>query len=262
MQTLATPSLTWLNSILLFGTAFLAGGLNAVAGGGSFISFPSLIFTGVSPISANATNTTAMWVAGLASVGAYRKDLQVERRSLMILSIASGLGGAIGAIALLSISSDIFKKLIPYLLLFATLVFIFGEPIKVWSQTIAKKSKLEHISIVNLVVYQLAISIYGGFFGAGAGILMLALLTFFSTKNIHAMNALKALLGTCINGTSIILFIFAGAIVWPQAILMSIGGSLGSYIIARFSRKIRPEIVRQFVSIVAISMTVYFFIRA
>ena len=117
------------------------------------------------------------------------------------------------------------------------------------------------ISIVNLVVYQLAISVYGGFFGAGAGILMLAVLTFFSTKNIHAMNALKALLGTCINGIAIILFIFAGAIVWPQAILMSVGGSLGSYMIARFARKIRPEIVRQFVSIVAISMTVYFFIR-
>lgn len=262
MPNLELPSLTLVNSILLFSTAFLAGGLNAVAGGGSFITFPTLIFTGVVPIAANATNNTAMWVAGLASVGAYRQDLKIERRLLVILSIASLIGGTIGSIALLYTSSDIFKKLIPYLLLLATSVFIFGEPLKKWSQQLITKSPAERPSIVSLVIAQLAIAIYGGFFGAGIGILMLATLTFSGIKNIHAMNALKTVLGSCINGIAIIPFILAGAIAWHQAILMAVGGSLGSYLAARFARKIRSQLVRQFVAIVAISMTIYFFVRS
>lgn len=256
----APPSLTWLNNILLFGTAFLAGGLNAVAGGGSFITFPTLIFTGIAPIAANATNNTAMWVAGLASVVAYRQDLQTERRLMAILSIPSLIGGVIGSIALLHTRPDIFKQLIPYLLLVATTIFVVGESFKRWLQSVSQKSSSAPGSMLKLVLVQLIISIYGGFFGAGIGILMLATLTFSGIKNIHVMNALKVVLATFVNGVAIIPFIFAGAIVWPQALLMSVGGSLGSYIIARFARKLRPEIVRRFVSIVAISMTVYFFI--
>ncbi len=261
MSQLALPSLTLFNSLLLFGTAFLAGGLNAVAGGGSFITFPMLIFTGVAPIAANATNNTAMWVAALASVGAYRQDLNVERQLLIILSITSLVGGMLGSIALLYTASDIFKQLIPYLLLIATSVFILGEPLKKWSQTFNGKSATAHPSLINLVIIQLVIAIYGGFFGAGIGILMLAGLTLSGIKNINTMNALKAFLGSCINGIAIVPFVFAGAIVWQQAILMSVGGSLGSYLAARFARKLRPQIVRRFVAIVAISMTVYFFVR-
>ena len=260
MLYVAPPSLTWLNSILLFGTAFIAGGLNAVAGGGSFITFPTLIFTGIAPIAANATNNTAMWVAGLASVGAYRQDLHTERRLMAILSIPSLIGGVIGSIALLHTRPDVFKQLIPYLLLVATTIFVFGESFKRWLQSVSQKSSTATGSMLKLIIVQLIISIYGGFFGAGIGILMLATLTFSGIKNIHIMNALKVVLATFVNGVAIIPFVFAGAIVWPQALLMSIGGSLGSYIIARFARKLRPEIVRRFVSIVAISMTVYFFI--
>jgi uncharacterized protein len=261
MNELTPPSLTLLNTALLFSTAVLAGGLNAVAGGGSFITFPTLIFTGVPPIAANATNNTAMWVAALASIGAYRQDLQVERRLLVILSVTSLIGGTIGAIALLYTSSEIFKQLIPYLLLLATLVFIFGERLKIWSQSLTGESSTDRPSLVKLVFLQLVISIYGGFFGAGIGILMLATMTFSGIKNIHAMNALKAVLGSCINGIAIVPFIFAGAIVWQQAAIMSIGGSLGSYVAARLARKIRSHIVRRFVAIVAISMTIYFFVR-
>jgi uncharacterized protein len=262
MSDLASYPLTWLDSLLLFGTAFVAGGLNAVAGGGSFITFPTLIFTGISPIAANATNNTAMWVAGLASLGAYRKDLQVEPRLMVILSITSLCGGVIGSLLLLSTRPDVFDKLIPYLLLVATIVFIGGEPFKKWLQTRTNRQTSTPPSLLRSIAIQLIISIYGGFFGAGIGILMLASLTFLGIKNIHGMNALKALLATFINGIAIVPFILVGAIVWPQAILMSVGASLGSYTIARFARKIRPEIVRRFVSIVAISMTVYFFIRS
>jgi uncharacterized protein len=266
---IAHPLLTYLNGFLLFVTAFIAGGLNSVAGGGSFISFPTLIFTGVSPISANATNTTAMWVSGLASVGAYRRDLDIDRRTMLILSIVSLVGGLLGSILLLYTSADVFKKLIPYLLLLATCVFIFGESFKQWLQSFNRFSSREapptNLSksprLVYLVIAQLIISIYGGFFGSGAGILMLATLTFFNIKNIHAMNALKAFLGTCMNGIAIVPFLFAGIIAWQQAMLMAIGGALGGYFIANFARRIPSQIIRQFVSIVAISMTTYFFIQ-
>jgi uncharacterized protein len=258
---LSALPLTYLNDFLLFVTAFFAGGLNAVAGGGSFITFPTLIFTGISPIAANATNTTAMWVASLASVGAYRRDFDIERRVLMILTIASLVGGALGSIALLYIPPDIFKKLIPYLLLLATWVFIFGEPFKKWLQSGVEKGQEQPPKIIYLVIAQLSIAIYGGFFGAGAGILMLAALTLFGFKEMNTMNALKSFLGTCFNGIAVLLFVFAGLVSWPQAVLMSIGGSLGSYILARFARKLPPGIIRGFVSIVAVGMTTYFFIQ-
>ena len=255
------PPLTYLNSLLLFATAFMAGGLNAVAGGGSFITFPMLIFTGVSPIVANATNTTAMWAGSLSSVGAYRRDFAIERRVLIILTVASLVGGSIGSIALLYTSADVFRKLIPYLLLLATCVFIFGESCKQWLQSfdLSKSNKSPRLGY--LVIMQLAIATYGGFFGAGAGILMLAALTLFSFKDMNTMNALKSFLGTCFNSIAVILFICAGLVTWPQAILMSIGGSLGGYILARFARQISPQLLRQFVSIVAVSMTTYFFIH-
>jgi uncharacterized protein len=263
------PSLTYLNGFLLFATAFLAGGLNAVAGGGSFISFPTLIFTGVSPIAANATNNTALWVASLASAGAYRRDLDVERRTMLILSIVSLVGGLLGSILLLYTSADVFKKLIPYLLLLATVVFIGGESFKKWLQSfVGAASPSENRSdvpksppLVYLVIAQLIVAIYGGFFGAGIGILMLASLTFFNIRNIHAMNALKTWLGTCINGIAIVPFLFAGIIAWQQTIIMAIGGALGGYFIANFARQIPSQIIRQFVSIVAIAMTTYFFIH-
>jgi uncharacterized protein len=258
---ISPPPLTTLNSLLLFATAFVAGGLNAVAGGGSFITFPTLIFTGVSPIAANATNNTALWVAGLASVGAYRRDLDVERRTMLILSMASLVGGLLGSLALLYTSADVFKKLIPYLLLVATCVFIGGESFKQWLQSLNQTASPKPIPLVYLIIAQLLISIYGGFFGAGIGILMLATLTFFNLKNIHAMNALKTFLATCINGIAIVPFLFAGIIAWHQVILMAVGGSLGSYVVASSARKVPAQIIRRFVSIVAISMTVYFFVR-
>ncbi len=251
--------LTHINDFLLFATAFIAGGLNAVAGGGSFITFPALIFTGVTPIAANATNNTAMWVAGLASAGAYRRDLDVNRRVLLILSIVSLVGGILGSIALLYTSADAFKKMIPYLLLFATCIFIFGESLKNWLQSFRQTSSA--IPIVYLIIPQFIISVYGGFFGAGNGILILAALTFFNLKNINAMNALKVFLVACTNGIAIVPFLFAGIIIWHHAILMSVGGAIGSYASAQFSRQISPPLLRRFISIVAISMTAYFFIH-
>ncbi|WP_071187378.1 sulfite exporter TauE/SafE family protein [Trichormus sp. NMC-1] len=254
-------NLTIIHSLLLFSTAFIAGGLNAVAGGGSFITFPTLIFTGMAPITANATNNTALWIAAVASAGAYRRDLNIEKRELLVLAAISLVGGVIGSVALLYTSPDVFKKLIPYLLLSATLIFTFSEPLKKWLQLQSKNSSSESPPLLILALAQLAIAIYGGFFGAGLGILMLATLTFLGIKNIHAMNAFKSFLGSCINGIAIIPFMVAGLIVWHQAILMAVGGSLGGYLCAHYSRRLDPGLVRKFVMVVAFSMTTYFFLH-
>ena len=249
------------NTLLLFSTAFVAGGLNAVAGGGSFITFPALIFTGVQPIAANATNNTAMWVAALASAGAYRKDLGIQGRELLLLCAISLVGGVIGSVALLYTSPGVFKKLIPYLLLLATLLFTFSEPLKAWFQRQSEKSSPESPPLLRLILVQGAIAIYGGFFGAAQGILMMATLTFLGIKNIHSINALKTFLGSCINGIAIVPFIFAGVIAWPQAILMAVGGSLGGYLSAYYARQLEPRLIRRVVMVVAFSMTAYFFIH-
>ncbi|WP_413173725.1 sulfite exporter TauE/SafE family protein [Anabaena azotica] len=253
-------NLTLVHSLLLFSTAFIAGSLNAVAGGGSFITFPTLIFTGISPITANATNNTALWIAAMASAGAYRRDLDIPKRELLILCVTSLIGGGIGSVILLYTSADVFKKLLPYLLLSATLVFTFSEPLKKWLQFQSQKSS-ESPPFFILVIAQLSISIYGGFFGAGLGILMLATLSFLGIKNIHTMNAFKSFLGSCINGIAIFPFMFAGLIAWHQAILMAVGGSLGGYFCAHYARRLDPRFVRIFVIVVGFSMTTYFFIR-
>jgi uncharacterized membrane protein YfcA len=253
-------SLTLFHSSLLFGAAFLAGGLNAIAGGGSFITFPILIFTGLPPVTANATNNTAIWVAAMATARAYRQDISFRRRELLLLCVVSLIGGVIGSILLLYTSSQIFKKLIPYLLLLATLIFAFSEPLQAWFQLQSQKSSSQSPPLIRLMLAQLAIAIYGGFFGAGLGILMLATLAFLGIKNIHTMNAYKSFLGSCINGVAIIPFIFAGVIAWKQTILMASSASFGGYLCARYARKLEPRWIRIFVTATALSMTIYFFL--
>ncbi|WP_256973512.1 sulfite exporter TauE/SafE family protein [Nostoc sp. T09] len=140
-------------------------------------------------------------------------------------------------------------------------VFTFGDAFRGWLQLQSKKSTPESVPIFNLALAQLALAIYGGFFGAGLGILMLATLSFLGIKNIHTINAFKAFLGSCINGIAIIPFIFAGVIIWQQAILMAVGGSLGGYLSAHYARRVKPQLIRKFVIFVAFTMTIYFFIR-
>jgi uncharacterized membrane protein YfcA len=254
-------SITFLQGIILFCAAVLGGTLNSVAGGGSFIGFPALIFTGLPAIQANATNATALWPGSIASVGAYRRELAQEKRALLILLVGTSLiGGTLGALLLLKTPPATFVHLVPYLLLVATLLFTFSGPIT--TRLRARLPEEEQISIpmaVGISFAQLVISVYGGYFGGGIGILMLATLAMMGMNNIHAMNALKTLLTVCINGVAVITFIMAGIIAWPQAILMIIGAVIGGYGGAYYARKIEQKWVRIFVIVVGFSMTFYFF---
>jgi uncharacterized membrane protein YfcA len=255
--------MTFLQVLILFIAAILGGTLNSVAGGGSFITLPTLIFTGVLPINANATSTVALWPGSLASVGAYRQELVKQKRSLVILlSGTSLIGGILGAELLLNTSQSTFVKLLPYLLLVATVLFALSGPVTArLRERSTQGSSLSWLTMVGICFLQLVIAIYGGYFGGGVSILMLATLGLMGMENIHEMNAMKTLLNAFINGVALVLFIIKGIVAWPEAIVMIIGAIIGGYGGAYFARKLDPRLIRWFVIGVGVVMTIYFFVR-
>ncbi len=252
----------FLQGTILFLAAMLGGTLNSVAGGGSFISFPALIFTGVLPIQANATSTVALWPGSVASVGAYRGVLVMARRRLLVLGGVSVVGGVLGAILLLRTPQSTFERLLPYLLLLATLLFTFGGAIAARLRgLVGKVAGPPWLATLGTVCLQGTIAIYGGYFGGGIGILMLALLAIMGLENIHTMNAVKALLTSCINGVAVLTFVIARVVEWPQAVVMVVGAIVGGYGGAYVARRLDARLVRRFVILVGFTMTLYFFLR-
>jgi hypothetical protein len=250
------------NAALLFVAAILAGTLNSVAGGGSFISFPALIFTHALPIPANATSTVALWPGTVASAGAYRERFPKDSRILLKMVATSLTGGTLGALILLRTPQTTFMRFVPYLFLLATLLLIFGKELASWVETTFNASKQPRwLMVLGTNFFQFLIALYGGFFGAGIGIMMLALLTVLRMEDIHAMNALKTLLNAAINGAAVVTFIAAGVVLWPQALVMLVGAVMGGYGGAYFAQKLDPQIVRRFVIAVGLSMSAYFFLR-
>ncbi len=246
----------------LFCAALLAGALNSVAGGGGFIAFPALIFTGMPPINANATNTAALWPGTVASTGAYRGQLRGDvRRLLAPLTITGLIGGVLGAIILLKTPQTTFMRLVPWFLLLGTLLLTFSRPLTGWLQSRTGRLADTRTGMVGAAAIQLLIALYIGYFGAGAGILMMGVFALMGVQNIHTLNGMKTLLASICNGMALLTFIVAGAIVWPQAVLMILGASLGGYYGAYFAQKMKPERVRAFAIGVGFVMAAYFFIR-
>jgi uncharacterized membrane protein YfcA len=248
-------------AIFLFFAGALGGAINAVAGGGSFVSFPALLLTGVPAIPANATNTLALWVGTTASGGAYREKLNISRRVMIPLVITSVIGGLAGAFLLIKTPAQTFLHMLPWLLLGATLLFAFGSHL-----TGRLSANIEHDASSSAVavasIYEIVVAVYGGYFGGGVGIMNLAMLAALGMTDIHAMNKLKVMLGGVINGVATITFIAAGTIVWPQAMVMTAGSIVGGYSSAHFSQKLPQTWVKSFVILVGSAMTIYFFIRA
>jgi uncharacterized membrane protein YfcA len=260
----AAPALTWTSAGALALTAVLAGAINSVAGGGSFLTFPALMFCGVTPIRANATNTVAVWFGSLASVGAYRRQLGGQGRALVTLLTTSLIGGLLGALLLLDTPDATFKQLLPWLMLTATLIFIFGKYLTSWlrRQIHLDITEPRHVGpFIAGCALQLVIAVYGGFFGGGIGILMLALLTLLGYEEIHAMNALKTVLATAVNGIAVVTFIVARIVDWPQALVMIAGSIIGGYGGAVIAQKVDGEVIRRLVMAVGFGMTAYFFVR-
>jgi uncharacterized membrane protein YfcA len=247
--------------VLLAGAAILAGAINAVAGGGSFVSFPALVLAGIPPISANATNTTALWPGNAASVGAYRRELVSQRSSMLAFGIVSLLGGLIGALLLLRASDQLFARMIPYLMLLATLVFTASPAIQRAARSSGTDARPGPLRRAGIMALYFIVAIYGGFFGAGLGILTLAVLALLGETDIHEMNALKTLQATLINGVALVTFIFAGVIAWPQAFVMAIGAIIGGYGGAALARQVPALWVRRLVILISVTLTTYFFVR-
>jgi uncharacterized membrane protein YfcA len=238
--------------------AVIGGAINSVAGGGSFFTFPALVFCGLAPIAANATSTVALWPGSLASTWAYRNDVQTSRGRLAILSLVSILGGLIGAKLLLWTKNETFAHIVPWLLLTATLLFALSSRAVAWLRS--RQTDGLHPAI--LLVGQFVIALYGGYFGGGMGILMLAVYALAGLTDIHAMNGLKSLLGAAINAAAVVTFIVADVVNWRPALLMVAGSLAGGYFGARLAKKVDAARVRQFVIATGAVMTVKFFLSS
>ena len=250
-------------AIFLLIAAGIAGALNALAGGGSFISFPALLFIRIPAVAANATNTVALWPGLAASTIAYLKRLNAPPRVLVPLLVTSVAGGWAGALLLLRTPQHTFLRLVPWLLLGGTLLFAFGNSIRSIAGKTAVIDDLRNISwraILVSSVAELLVSIYGGYFGAGIGFMTLAMLAMLGMRDIHAMGAIRTLLAVAINAAAVVTFIVAGAVLWPQCAVMIVGSLAGGWFGAHYAQKADPGKVRVVVIGVGISMSAYFFV--
>ena len=241
---------------LLLCAAILGGLLNSVAGGGMFIIFPTLVFTGVPSIIANASSTMAVIPGVLASAWAYRTDFRATADFPFVpMVVVSVVGGILGALLLLFTPQRTFDFIIPWLLLLATLLFIFGLRIA------PALKRVFHIGPVTVIVIQFFIAVYGGYFGGAIGIMMLATWTVFGLTNIHMMNANRTLLGAGANIVAAVLFILAHKIWWPQTLVMLVGTIAGGYAGAHWARRANPRVLRACISVISVAITIAFFAR-
>jgi uncharacterized protein len=239
---------------LLFGAAVAGGALNSVAGGGSFLTFPALIFTHADAITANATSTVALVPGSLASAFGYRDELKSEGKNLKWLAAISAGGGLVGSLTLIATPSTVFNTLVPFLMLLATLVFTFGDLLR--ARMLGKPAPRPVVFGV-----QLAIAIYGGYFGGGMGLMMLAAFTFLGMTDLHRMNALKSALGVLINGVAVVVFAVSGKVSWAPAGVMVLGAIAGGFAGASLARKVAAAKVRPVVVAIGWAMTAAFFWR-
>ena len=241
--------------------SFLAGALNALAGGGSFLSFPALLGVGVLPIAANATNTVALWPGQLTSIAGFREDLGVNLRLLVPVSLSALLGGLAGAVVLLRTGQGTFLRLVPWLLLGASLLFAVSEPVARWIGRRRVQSADARPRCLPLCTALAVVCFYIGYFGAGAGFLIMAMLAVFGIQSIREVNALKVVATTMANGIAVATFIVERQIVWHLCLLMMLTAAVGGYLGAHYSRRLSTRIMRTFVVVIGLGMAAYFFLR-
>jgi uncharacterized membrane protein YfcA len=240
--------------LLLIGAGFAAGVLNSLAGGGSFITFPSLVVSGVPAVVANASNTVALVPGAMASVFSYRTDIRrMDERRLKSWWLVSIIGGIAGAVLLLFTSDRTFRQIAPWLLLFATVLFAFGNQIST-----VFRGRL-HANQALMLALLFPIAVYGGYFGGGIGIMILAAFRLYGYTDIHGMNGLKNILGGSLNGIAALIFIFAHEVQWFPTLIMMAAAISGGYVGPHLARRLRPRVVRGIVIGVGCLMTAYFF---
>jgi uncharacterized membrane protein YfcA len=247
--------------VVVFVASFLAGMVNSVAGGGTLLSFPTLIFLGIGPITANATNTVGLWPGSFAGVVGFRRDMRGTRRWVLLLIWPSIAGGIVGAFLLLHTPPDVFSAIVPILVLSATMLLAAQDTLTRWLGTPAAAAHDRPRWAMAAVGAQFAVATYGGFFGAGIGILMLAALGLLGLTDIHTMNGLKNLFAICINGVAAVYFVASGAVLWSVVVVMAIASILGGLGGAGIAHRMGRTFVRRVVIGVGIVSTVALTVR-
>lgn len=253
------PSSDWL-TLLNYGLLLLAalggGAMNAVAGGGTFLTFPSLTFSGLSLLTANATSTVALWLGSAFSAIALRREWATFRSRLVGLLIINLLGGLSGALLLLRLSPDALDVIFPYLLLMATLLFAFKSRLE--GQRKADYTAPAWLQTLVLFI----VAVYGGFFGGGMGIMFMATFGLLGVADVRHANALKVLLTTAVNGISVVTFIASGVVAWTPAVVMIGGSIVGGYVGALYAKRVSPGRLRVIIVTIGLVLTAYFFWQA
>jgi uncharacterized protein len=243
--------------LLLAGAGFVAGVMNAVAGGGSFVTFPSLVAAGLPSVGANASSTVALFPGQVASAYAYRREIRsFEGLSLRILVPLSLAGGVCGALLLLFTPESTFDRVIPWLLLAGTIAFAFG------SRLGPLLRRHLHIGGRTLLVLQFALAVYGGYFGGAVGLLLMAVWSVFGVADVRAMSAMRIALVTAMNSVAVACFAVAGKVFWVPAVAMGIASVTGGYLGAHVGRRMDPAKLRIVISCFNVAITAAFFWRA
>jgi uncharacterized membrane protein YfcA len=242
-----------------FASAFAAGAVNSVAGGGTLLTFPTLIWLGLDSIAANATSTVAIWPGSLGGMWGYRKELRTADPMMLALTVPSLIGGIAGALLLRFTPPSIFDALVPFLILFATILFMVQEAV----QGMFNKGMFNKTSkwLAGAILFQFFVALYGGYFGAGIGILMLAALSILGLTDIHQMNGLKNFFALCINGVAALYFMFAHMVQWPYVLIMAFGAIAGGIGGAGLARKLGRTVVRRVVVAIGFAMALSLFLK-
>ena len=247
-------------------SALAAGIVNSVAGGGTLLTFAALL-TVLAPrgseagVLANATSTVALVPGALAGAWGYRREMRAARRWTLLLLAPSVIGGAIGSLLLTEVDPKYFERLVPWLILTATLLFLFQPLMSRWTLSAKNTAGPPRQMVAAIVSFQFLVAIYGGYFGAGIGILMLSALALMGLPGIHQMNAVKTFLNFCINGVSVVIFILKNKVEWNYALVMALAAIVGGYLGARVARRVPPYLVRWFVIAVGLGLAALYFAK-
>lgn len=260
------PEPVWTYTFLCL-SAFLAGAMNSIAGGGTLLTFPALTtaLTAImgpqlAPAFANATSTVALLPGSFAGAYGYREELAPSRRFVLRMLVPSLVGGFVGA-WLVGQNTSAFAQLVPWLILTAALLFLIQAPVARWMKAHRADHAPGPLTQAGLIAFQFLIAVYGGYFGAGIGILMLTTLAFMGVGNIHRMNAVKTFLAAMINGASVVIFVRDGLVQWDFAAAMAGSAVAGGYLGARIARQLQPQYVRYAVIVIGFGLSAYYFIR-
>jgi uncharacterized membrane protein YfcA len=245
----------WISSLAAFGAGFV----NAIAGGGTLLTFPALLYCGLPSITANATSTVAVCPGSVTSSWAYRRQISENRGRVWTLALPSLVGGLLGAILLLRTPESFFRFIVPFLILLACALLLLNEPIGRWISQRADAHPKKHAAAI--WISQFAIGVYGGYFGAGIGILMLAAMAIFLPEDLQAANGMKNFLALLINGIAAVYFIAIGAAVLKIALVMAIAAIVGGFVGAKLAQRMSPRLLRTAVVIFGVIVAVHLMVK-